>query len=78
MKVVFVPASQNIKKSVNPYEKMGIIKIPKDNKGYQLLYKLGWDGVSQLGPNKNKKFFKDPVIGKKRPRKYKRVCIFKF
>lgn len=52
--------------------RMGEVKISPDNRGYKMLYTMGWNGHSQLGPRKNIPF-KDPVLPKRRLRKCKRT-----
>jgi hypothetical protein len=65
-KMEFVKAT-NINVSVKKTCKHGKIRISDQNIGYKMLYKMGWDGINQLG--KKKGYFKDPITMSYRDRK---------
>lgn len=52
----------------------GSIKLDVNNRGYKMLYKMGWDGKHQLGPT-NGIGFNDPIIQKKYSKMYRRCGV---
>jgi hypothetical protein len=62
--VKFVPKSLDKTFTRTTDTSPGVIRIDSNNKGYKMLYNMGWDGFNQLGPRKGIGF-KDPIIPKR-------------
>jgi hypothetical protein len=74
MYVKFVKKSDNTMVRQDGPSTIGSIHLDVNNRGYKMLYKMGWDGKHQLGPTNNIAF-NDPIIQKKYSHKHRRYGI---
>lgn len=72
--VKFVKKSNTTMVRQDGVRTIGSIQLDVNNKGYKMLYKMGWDGKHQLGPT-NDIAFNDPIIPKQYPLKYRRYGV---